>query len=126
MEGLPTGDPLPCCKGTVQELAKVYGKSQILTLEMIRVYWVSELTGFRLSFLGVIPLRTGGNSAFWNDSGCTLWKGVVCIPVCELSLNRSQVEVLPSIWKGKPPGVIPTLLSLICTKNSKQNECFFQ
>lgn len=71
--------------------------SQITILEMIRPYWFqSFLVCQNLlvsdSALDVIPLRTGGNFAFWNDSGCTLWMGVVYVPACELSLNRSQVK----------------------------------
>lgn len=38
------GEPLSCCEATVQELAKMYGKSQILILEIIAC---QRLTGFR-------------------------------------------------------------------------------
>lgn len=37
------GEPLSCCEATVQELAKMYGKSQILILEIIAC---QRLTGF--------------------------------------------------------------------------------
>lgn len=65
---------------------------------MIRAYWFPSLLICQNllvsdSALGGIPLRAGGNLAFWYDSVCTLWKGVVYVPACELSLNRSQVEV---------------------------------
>lgn len=74
------------------------GKSQVRILEMIRPYWFQNLLVCQNllvsdSALGVIPLTAGGNFAFWNDSGCTLWKGVLYVPSCDLSLNRSHVEV---------------------------------
>lgn len=51
-------------------------------LEMIRAYWFPSLLICQNllvsdSALGGIPLRAGGDLAFWNDSVCTLWKGVV-------------------------------------------------
>jgi len=58
------GEPLFYCEAAVWELAKMYGKSQILILEITAC---QRLTGFTDTHTGsapsVIPPRAGGNIA---------------------------------------------------------------